>query len=632
MPCSSRTGHIERDRRAEQQMLSAVLDQRARVEIPGRIVLGGQDDPAVLVDLAPLRRGEPRPQQLLGEIGRAGDADQRRRSARGRASAASSMIQPLMLEPTRICGPSVSESMTAIASSRQRPIVPEREIAARRAVAEIVEAHIGAPAPAAIILQKQGLGAGHVGAEAAEEDDPRARSRRGGGRRLWRRPGVLGLPGYPASEAGRAGALSGAGIEASAAGRMTRRNDSIPAGSAEGRPPAVLQVIPEPRLGRRRARHGRSRRGARRGRMDRLCRLVRRPDGAPAGARRGASHQAAARLEKPAGHAAQRRRAERDHPAGTGSTSCTRAAAPRRGARWWAARATAAPLRDDISQRLRHRPAAEALVQFGDGARRAGHRDLAIRRRARRQRPTASARTGCGSSRAASISRHSIRIGCGASGSRRWREQWRVPDDAKVVMLPGRLTRWKGGLDFIEAIARLGRRDLCCSAGRRRAARRLPPRTRSGDRAARARRPVPHRRRLPRHAGRLHAVRCRRLGLDRPRGVRPRHRRGAGDGPAGRRDRPRRRARDDPAGRHRLARARRATRRRWRDGDRRGAGARCRRSAPPSRGARSRISLPATPASRCAPARSTVYEELLFPQPATAGGASRSGELLAVPA
>jgi len=40
--------------------------------------------------------------------------------------------------------------------------------------------------------------------------------------------------------------------------------------------------------------------------------------------------------------------------------------------------------------------------------------------------------------------------------------QWRLPDDAPVVMLPGRLTRWKGGLDFIAAIAALGRRDLCC--------------------------------------------------------------------------------------------------------------------------------------------------------------------------
>ncbi|MGD9615140.1 MAG: glycosyltransferase family 4 protein [Alphaproteobacteria bacterium] len=39
--------------------------------------------------------------------------------------------------------------------------------------------------------------------------------------------------------------------------------------------------------------------------------------------------------------------------------------------------------------------------------------------------------------------------------------QWRVPDDVKIVMLPGRLTRWKGGIDLIEAVARLGRRDLC---------------------------------------------------------------------------------------------------------------------------------------------------------------------------
>jgi len=39
---------------------------------------------------------------------------------------------------------------------------------------------------------------------------------------------------------------------------------------------------------------------------------------------------------------------------------------------------------------------------------------------------------------------------------------WRVPDGFAVIMLPGRLTRWKGALDLIEAIARLGRRDLCC--------------------------------------------------------------------------------------------------------------------------------------------------------------------------
>jgi glycosyltransferase involved in cell wall biosynthesis len=40
--------------------------------------------------------------------------------------------------------------------------------------------------------------------------------------------------------------------------------------------------------------------------------------------------------------------------------------------------------------------------------------------------------------------------------------QWRLPDGLPVVMLPGRLTRWKGGLDFIAAIATLGRHDICC--------------------------------------------------------------------------------------------------------------------------------------------------------------------------
>ncbi|MGA7260508.1 MAG: glycosyltransferase family 4 protein [Stellaceae bacterium] len=40
--------------------------------------------------------------------------------------------------------------------------------------------------------------------------------------------------------------------------------------------------------------------------------------------------------------------------------------------------------------------------------------------------------------------------------------QWRLPDGTPVVMLPGRLTRWKGGLDFIAAAAKLGRHDVCC--------------------------------------------------------------------------------------------------------------------------------------------------------------------------
>ncbi len=39
---------------------------------------------------------------------------------------------------------------------------------------------------------------------------------------------------------------------------------------------------------------------------------------------------------------------------------------------------------------------------------------------------------------------------------------WRLPEDRPLVMLPGRLTRWKGHEVLIEALARLGRRDLCC--------------------------------------------------------------------------------------------------------------------------------------------------------------------------
>lgn len=40
--------------------------------------------------------------------------------------------------------------------------------------------------------------------------------------------------------------------------------------------------------------------------------------------------------------------------------------------------------------------------------------------------------------------------------------KWRVPDGSSVIMMPGRLTRWKGGLDLIEAVARLDRPDVCC--------------------------------------------------------------------------------------------------------------------------------------------------------------------------
>ena len=39
---------------------------------------------------------------------------------------------------------------------------------------------------------------------------------------------------------------------------------------------------------------------------------------------------------------------------------------------------------------------------------------------------------------------------------------WRLEDGLSVFMLPGRLTRWKGQTMFIEAIAKLNRRDIRC--------------------------------------------------------------------------------------------------------------------------------------------------------------------------
>jgi glycosyltransferase involved in cell wall biosynthesis len=41
-------------------------------------------------------------------------------------------------------------------------------------------------------------------------------------------------------------------------------------------------------------------------------------------------------------------------------------------------------------------------------------------------------------------------------------QKWRLPDGYRVIMLPGRLTRWKGQSVLIEALALLGRHDIRC--------------------------------------------------------------------------------------------------------------------------------------------------------------------------
>lgn len=40
--------------------------------------------------------------------------------------------------------------------------------------------------------------------------------------------------------------------------------------------------------------------------------------------------------------------------------------------------------------------------------------------------------------------------------------EWRLPDDKKIIILPGRLTRWKGQKVFVEAVQKLNRNDVQC--------------------------------------------------------------------------------------------------------------------------------------------------------------------------
>jgi len=80
------------------------------------------------------------------------------------------------------------------------------------------------------------------------------------------------------------------------------------------------------------------------------------------------------------------------------------------------------------------------------------------------------------------------------SGSRiaRLAETWSLPDGVSVVMLPARITRWKGGAVLLDAMARLGRNDVCCvlvgaTQGRERFARQLESQAHAFGIAARMR-------------------------------------------------------------------------------------------------------------------------------------------------
>ena len=127
-------------------------------------------------------------------------------------------------------------------------------------------------------------------------------------------------------------------------------------------------------------------------------------------------------------------------------------------------------------------------------------------------------------------------------------QAWRLPGESPVVMLPGRLTRWKVNV-LIEPHGD-GAVCGCCwwaTTGRTDTGRTEPNR--------------PHRRgehhspygAMPRHGGSLHAGRRGRIRLNRPRSIRPRRRRGPRDGPPRDRQRSRWSLRNSHRRRNRLA-------------------------------------------------------------------------------
>ena len=118
-------------------------------------------------------------------------------------------------------------------------------------------------------------------------------------------------------------------------------------------------------------------------------------------------------------------------------------------------------------------------------------------------------------------------------------EEWRLPDGVPVILMPGRLTRWKGQRVFLEALRQLDREDFVAvvvgsAQGRDSYAAELRKLTEQHSLQG-VLRFAPHCNDMP---AAFHARRYRRLGLDRPGSLRARGGRSAGDGPPGDRLRP----------------------------------------------------------------------------------------------
>ena len=164
-------GQAQTDGAAQPQMAPAILDQGA----------GDAVAPAIALDLDRALRGHPLtlggchgPPDVLGEIGRGGDADQPgqplralQRQVQHDPAAHAGADQNL-----RPRGQPVQAGQGIVAPA---PDGAGGEGATGLPVAQIVEAQKGLPAPPAPGVQKAGLGARHVGGVAAQPHDARCR-------------------------------------------------------------------------------------------------------------------------------------------------------------------------------------------------------------------------------------------------------------------------------------------------------------------------------------------------------------------------------------------------------------------------------------------------------------------------
>jgi hypothetical protein len=142
---------VDRDRLAQQQVPPAILNEGSRIEVPRRVEVRGENNRAALDDFLALRRAEPRPQQFLSEIGRPGDADQpghapRPRQRREQHDPAAHARSD---EDLRTGRQRIDDCDCVLLPASDRAL---GEVAARRAMPEIVETHKGASAVSAIIL------------------------------------------------------------------------------------------------------------------------------------------------------------------------------------------------------------------------------------------------------------------------------------------------------------------------------------------------------------------------------------------------------------------------------------------------------------------------------------------------